>query len=106
MLRYLIIIFCILFISQVNFAQRNKKEVVKVVDASAKRDTTPKDKSAKSEGPKPYKTVIDSSAVSQYGLITVHRVKEKWYFEISDSILNRQGIPRLLLAEVYTVAKK
>ena len=89
MLRYLIIIFCILFISQVNFAQRNKKEVVKVVDASAKRDTTPKDKSAKSEGPKPYKTVIDSSAVSQYGLITVHRVKEKWYFEISDSILNR-----------------
>ncbi|HEY4337840.1 MAG TPA: zinc-dependent metalloprotease, partial [Puia sp.] len=41
------------------------------------------------EPPKPYKEVITERAVSRPGLFTVHRVEDKWYFEIPDSILGR-----------------
>jgi hypothetical protein len=40
--------------------------------------------------PKPYSEVITDSAVSQWGLFGVHRVHDKWYFEIPDSLLNRE----------------
>ena len=38
---------------------------------------------------KPYHDVITDKAVSHPGLFTVHRVDDKWYFEIPDSILGR-----------------
>ena len=41
------------------------------------------------EPPKPYKEVITDRAISRTGLFTVHRVEDKWYFEIPDSILGR-----------------
>ena len=37
--------------------------------------------------PKPYKKVIDSSAVTQKGLIDIHKIDNKYLFEVSDSIL-------------------
>jgi hypothetical protein len=40
--------------------------------------------------PKPYKDVITAKAVTQTGLFTVHKVDDKWYFEIPDSLLNRE----------------
>jgi Met-zincin/Domain of unknown function (DUF5117)/Domain of unknown function (DUF5118) len=40
--------------------------------------------------PKPYKEVITAKAITQYGLFTVHKVDDKWYFEIPDSLLNRE----------------
>jgi hypothetical protein len=40
--------------------------------------------------PKQYKDVIPDSAVSQKGLFTVHKVGDKWFFEIGDSLLNRE----------------
>jgi Met-zincin/Domain of unknown function (DUF5117)/Domain of unknown function (DUF5118) len=40
--------------------------------------------------PKPYKEVITEKAVTQYGLFTVHKVEDKWYFEIQDSLFNRE----------------
>ncbi|PZR25458.1 MAG: hypothetical protein DI535_18015 [Citrobacter freundii] len=42
-----------------------------------------------STGPKPYKEVITSKAVSDAGLFTVHKVEDKYYFEIGDSVLGR-----------------
>jgi hypothetical protein len=39
--------------------------------------------------PKPYKEVITDKAVSHPGLFTVHRIDDKWFFEIPDSILGR-----------------
>ncbi|HEX3766877.1 MAG TPA: DUF5118 domain-containing protein, partial [Puia sp.] len=55
-------------------------------DSTSKRTTpaTPR------PSPKPYKEVITDKAVTQFGLFTVHRVEDKWYFEIADSILNRE----------------
>ena len=41
-------------------------------------------------GPKPFKEVITDKAVSQKGLFNVHKVEEKWYFEIPDSMLNKE----------------
>jgi hypothetical protein len=41
-------------------------------------------------GPKPYKDVITAKAKSSTGLFTVHKVEEKYYFELPDSLLNRQ----------------
>jgi hypothetical protein len=42
------------------------------------------------QGPKPYKEVITDKAVSHQGLFTVHKVEDKWYFEIPDSMLQRE----------------
>ena len=44
---------------------------------------------APKQEPKPYKEVITDKAVSHTGLFTVHRIEDKWYFEIPDSILGR-----------------
>ncbi|MEI8074912.1 MAG: zinc-dependent metalloprotease [Bacteroidota bacterium] len=40
--------------------------------------------------PKPYKEVITDKAVSSKGLFTVHKVDDKYYFEIADSIMGRE----------------
>ncbi|MDO6430591.1 zinc-dependent metalloprotease [Flavitalea sp. BT771] len=42
------------------------------------------------QGPKAYKDVITDKAVTTTGLFTVHKVEEKWYFEIPDSLLKKQ----------------
>jgi hypothetical protein len=41
-------------------------------------------------GPRPYSEVITAKAKSMSGLITTHRVDDKYYFEIPDSLLNRE----------------
>lgn len=40
--------------------------------------------------PKPYKKVIDSTAVTQKGLIDVHKVGDKYLFEIADSLIGKE----------------
>lgn len=39
---------------------------------------------------KPYADIITSSAKSQKGLITTHKVNDKYYFEIGDSLLEQE----------------
>ncbi|OCX52911.1 hypothetical protein BEL04_00870 [Mucilaginibacter sp. PPCGB 2223] len=40
--------------------------------------------------PRPYKTVITDKAISRNGLFKTHKVDDKYYFEIPDSILGRE----------------
>jgi hypothetical protein len=40
--------------------------------------------------PKPYKTVITDKALTKRGLFKVHKLDDKYYFEIGDSVLNRE----------------
>jgi hypothetical protein len=40
--------------------------------------------------PRPYKDVITDKAITKKGLFTVHKVDEKYYFEIADSVLGRE----------------
>lgn len=53
-----------------------------------KADTTKKP-TGPANGPKPYKEVITSKAVSDAGLFLVHKVEDKYFFEIPDSLFNR-----------------
>ncbi len=40
-------------------------------------------------GPKPYKEVITEKAITKKGLFAVHKIEDKYYFEIADKMLNR-----------------
>ena len=74
------------FSAQETFAQSKKK---KKADKNAIVKVEPKTADAKKE-PKPYNKVIDTSAVTQVGLITVHKMDNKYLFEIPDSILGSE----------------
>lgn len=52
---------------------------------------------APATGPRPYDRVITRSAVSDSGLFLVHRVENRWYYEIPDSLLGRD---MLLLSRI------
>lgn len=55
-----------------------------VVVARPKTDST-----VKKANIKPYKDVITEKAITQAGLIKVHKIEERYFFEIADSILNK-----------------
>lgn len=40
--------------------------------------------------PRPYKDVITDKAITKKGLFTVHKIEDKYYFEIADSVLGRE----------------
>lgn len=40
--------------------------------------------------PRPYSEVITSKAKTNRGLLTIHRIDDKFYFEIPDALLNRE----------------
>ena len=43
-------------------------------------------------GPRPYAQVITARAVTDAGMIAVHRVDDRWFFEVPDSILRRDQL--------------
>ncbi|HEX6846536.1 MAG TPA: zinc-dependent metalloprotease, partial [Chitinophagaceae bacterium] len=51
---------------------------------------------------RPYNEVITAKAVSKQGLFTVHKVDEKYYFEIPDSLLQREVLFTTRLSRVPT----
>nr|WP_315161003.1 zinc-dependent metalloprotease [uncultured Flavobacterium sp.] len=82
-----LIITCLLFcINQGTFAQSKKKKGKDKNSVSAADTPKPDAKKA----PKPYNKVIDSTAVTQKGLIDVHKVEEKYLFEIPESLLGSE----------------
>jgi hypothetical protein len=44
----------------------------------------------RTSGPKPYKEVITDKAITKRGLFTVHKVEDKYYLEIPDSLMFRE----------------
>jgi len=75
-------LFFTLFLSIAVFSQPNN---------GSKPDTTRRPPaSSVQQGPRPYKEIITSKAVSDAGLFTVHKVEEKYFFEIPDSLFNRE----------------
>jgi Met-zincin/Domain of unknown function (DUF5117)/Domain of unknown function (DUF5118) len=76
--------------STTTFAQKKDKD--KKDEKPATTNTipnTPPNLGAK-PGIKPYKEVITNKAITSKGLMTVHKVEDKWYFEIPDSMINRE----------------
>lgn len=68
-----------------------EKDSVKV-EVKTKKDTanTTKPKEKKPEKIQPYEKVITSKAVSDDGIITVHKVEDKYFFEIPDQSLKKE----------------
>ncbi|UBM60526.1 zinc-dependent metalloprotease [Marinilongibacter aquaticus] len=89
-LKLILIVCCTLLTVSVHAQSKKKKrkekEAVAVSDSTAAKPEKKKEK----EGPKEFEDFIDSTAVSQIGLYGVHKMKDKWYFEIADSLLNRE----------------
>ena len=52
-----------------------------------KKDSTEKEKKPKKE--KTYEEIITIDAITDDGLFKVHKVKDKYYYEIADSLLGR-----------------
>ncbi|WP_130733675.1 zinc-dependent metalloprotease [Flavobacterium sp. J27] len=77
---------CLIFLFGVDsYGQRkNKKRDAKASTTASAKKTDEK------KGPKPYNKVIDSSAVTQRGLIDIHKVDKKFLFEISDSLIGKE----------------
>lgn len=82
----LIIVFLLIFSASDTFAQSRKK---RKADKNAIAKVDAKATDTKKE-PKPYKKVIDSSAVTQKGLIDVHKIDNKYLFEIPDAVLGSE----------------
>ena len=61
--------------------------------SGAVTDTTRRPGSALGSGvsaqPKPYATVITNKAVTRKGMITTHKIEDKYFFEIADTLLGR-----------------
>ncbi len=69
-------------------AQKKKKDKDKgkeIVGAPAVAAPKP----APKKGPKPYSEIITNKAVSTRGLLTVHSLEDKYYFEIPTKLLNK-----------------
>jgi hypothetical protein len=69
-------------------AQTTPRPVVAATD-TVKKAAGPLTAMGTKAAPKPYTTVITSKAETKKGMITTHRLEDKFYFEIADSILNR-----------------
>lgn len=73
-----------------SFAQKKKAPAKPAATASQPAQDAPKNNTASTSKIKTFKEVITSKAVSDPGLFTVHKVESKYYFEIPDSLLNRE----------------
>ncbi len=58
--------------------------------APPKADTTRKAPPGPLNGPKPYKDVITAKAQTQKGMFWTHKIDDKYFFEIPDSLLGRE----------------
>ncbi len=65
-------------------AQDKKKPAVPAPSAQA-----PVPPASPKKGPRPYKEIITDKAKTDSGLFWVHKVEDKYYFEIADSLLYR-----------------
>jgi len=78
----------ILFSGAVGFAQNTP--TTPATNGSGAAGAFPGMNRQASTGPKPYSEVITAKARTDKGLFTTHRVEDKYYFEIPDSLLGRE----------------
>lgn len=90
MQRILTVFLLVLLGVQLNMAsaqKRNKKNPAPPV--AAKADTTKKPTVGPQGQPKPYKEVITGKAVSTKGMFTLHKLDDKYFFEIPNEMFGR-----------------
>ncbi|MFQ5570808.1 MAG: zinc-dependent metalloprotease [Rhodothermales bacterium] len=77
------------------------KEVADAAQQASAEASKPKPDAKKKNGLKPYKEVITDEAVTDEGLFDVHRVDDKYYFEIPNDLLN---VEMLLVSRIAATA--
>src|ERR1700753_1863972 len=92
----LLSIFTIVFLTVIK--AQDKKTQPPAAPSTTAAATTPK------TGPKPYTEVITDKAKSFTGLFTAHKVEDKWYFEIPDSVLGREVLAITRVSKTTTGA--
>lgn len=81
------------------FAQKSKKKKKAKQEVVAPQAQAPK---RDDNQPKPYNQVITDKAVSDDGLFKVHRIDEKYFYEIPDSLLGRDMLMVSRIAKTAT----
>ncbi len=91
MQRILTVFLLVLLGAQLNMAsaQKRSKKNATPPPAVAKADTTKKPTVGPPGKPRPYKDVITAAAVSTKGMFTLHKIDDKYFFEIPNEILGR-----------------
>ncbi|AXT56591.1 DUF5117 domain-containing protein [Aquimarina sp. AD1] len=90
---YLLLVFTVTFSSCSSLQNKKNK---KPATTAAKKPS--KDKNAI----KPYKEVITKKAKSDPGLFTVHNIEDKYFYEIPDSLFNREMLMVTRIAKTAT----
>ena len=72
------------------FSCSTAKKASKSKKTNASAMAKPPAKKPGKNDPKPYNKVITKDAKSGKGLFTVHKVKENYYYEIPDSLFERE----------------
>jgi len=85
-LRFIWLAFLLLATALSVSAQKKKSKK----DAAQPATTVPAEKKEEKTGIQPYEKVITSKAVTDEGLFKVHRVEDKYYYEIIDSLFGRE----------------
>lgn len=80
-------LFCFLAFLQISCSSSKTPQTAAVPTTTVKTDST--DKAKLKTAMKPYKTVIPKETVSDAGVFTIHKVGEKYFYEIPDSLLKR-----------------
>jgi hypothetical protein len=91
MQRILTVFFLVLMAFQVSVstAQRKSKKNQPAPVPAATTDTTKKAVVGPPGQPKPYKDVITGKAVTTKGMFTLHKIDDKYFFEIPDNLFER-----------------
>ncbi len=76
-------------------AQKKKKEPTKPAEAAP----APATSNDKKGGIQPYEKIITGKAVSDDGLFTVHKIDDKYYYEIPDSLFGREMLLNTRIAK-------
>ncbi len=89
------ILFAMLGIAAASYADAQTRPTNPGTRTPAKADTTKKGPAVPmtapaKPGPKPYKEVITAKAKTDKGLFWVHNIEDRYFFEIPDSLLNRE----------------
>lgn len=87
------------------FWPRKKKKEAVVTTKPQTPSATAARPSAKT-GPKPYGEVITKKAITKNGLLKVHKVENSYYFEIPDSMFNREMLVVSRIAKSATGSRK
>ena len=87
--RLLFVTVCSCMIATAASAQKKLPGTPPKVETSDVDTLKPKTNAKKKQEPKPYKQVITDEAVTAVGFVTVHKVDDRYFLEIPDSIFNR-----------------